>query len=878
MLSASALEERRLASGTSVGPYTVLGLLGSGAMGDVYRARDTRLSRDVAIKLVFASVSNDPDGLHRFEQEARATGMLNHPNIMAIYDLGTWHGKPYVVTELLEGMTLRRMLEGGRLSAASAITYAIEIARGLDAAHRKEIVHRDLKPENLFVTDDGCMKILDFGLAKLTHASSESGAFDAPSATLTQPGTLIGTLAYMAPEQIRCEAADATTDIFALGIVLYEMIAGRRPFDRKTVADTMGAILHEDPLPLLEVASGVPPALDGIVQRCLGKRRHDRFRSAHDLALALEAIQIGSGVGRQPRVRLESGLRRGWIAAAVAAVLLSSAAAFQVVSHRGFAAFLLPTPSTSASPTFHRLTYRRGWVSSARFAPEGKTVVYSAAWDGRAPEVFLVRTDNPESRSLALADADLLAVSSTGEAALLRAPQLSLNIYHRLGTLARVSLGGGAPRDVLQAIRYADWTPDGTRLAAVRDAGDRRQIEYPLGHVVYDTPKTESNTVVSLRVSPTGDYVAFFEGFGARVARWSVNVIDRGGKKRVLSPDWYDWWRLAWSPHGDEVWFAASKAGSASALYAVNHGGEVRRLLHLPGTVELHDVARDGRVLLAKIDYRTFTRGSAGTDAAERDLSWLDGSAAVALSADGRTLLLDEHGEGSGATNAAYVRPTDGSAAIRLGPGRPLALSPDGRWVLATLPGVPAQLFLLPTGAGETRPVASALESVRAASWFPDGERLLLAATEPGHGLRLYVQPIDGPAQAITPEGFDIHGDAVAPGGDRVAAIAPGEQPIIWRLSDEQIQKIPGLAPRDIPIGWTSDGRALYVSRRGELPTKVYRVDVASGSKQLWKSFLPSDAAGVGGISSVLVNPDGSFAVYSYEQTLSELYLVEGLK
>jgi Tol biopolymer transport system component len=879
MLSASeatpsAREERRLAPGTPVGPYIVLDLLGSGAMGDVYRARDPRLSRDVAIKVVFASVSSDPESMQRFQQEARATGMLNHPNIMAIYDVGTWRDKPFVVTELLEGSTLRDMLKRGRLSARTAVGYAIEIARGLEAAHRKEIVHRDLKPENLFITDTGCVKILDFGLAKLT----DIGRSDM-TALSTMPGTLVGTLAYMSPEQIRCEAVDETADVFALGVVLYEMVVGRRPFDRRSVAETMAAILHEDAAPLGDVASGVPSALDGIVRCCLEKRPQDRFRSAHDLALALEAVHTGSGVGMVPDLPVRSKFIAIWIAVAIAAAGAAVAAPYLGPTLARWSATMSAFGSRSDAADFQRLTFRRGWVSAARFAPEGRTVLYSAAWDGRPPELFLVHTDHPEARSLAASNADLLGVSPSGELALLRAPIVSLNIYHRIGTLALGSLGGGAPRDLLSGVRYADWEPGGHDLAAIRDVGDRRRLEYPLGHVVYETPRNESNTIVSPRVSPSGQHVAFFEGFGARVTRWSVNIVDRTGRKTVLSPDWYDWWRLAWSPAGNEVWFAASKAGSASELYAVTLAGRVRRLLHVPGTVELYDVAGDGRVLLSTTTYRTFTRVAGEADAPERDLSWLDASAAVALSADGRTVLLDEHGEGGGATNAVYLRPTDGSPAIRLGTGRPLALSPDGRWVLATLKEAPLRLFLVPTGAGDIRPLQTGpLEVVRAASWFPDGERLLLTAATAGRGLGLYMLPLDGDPKPITPEGFDIHGDAVAPDGERIAVVNPNDEPVVWSIAEGRAKRVPGLAAGDNPVGWTADGAALYVSRHGELPAKVYQVEVASGRKQLWRTFTPPDPAGVGGLSSLLITRDGRSAVYSYEQTLSELYLVVGLQ
>jgi dipeptidyl aminopeptidase/acylaminoacyl peptidase len=802
--------------------------------------------------------------------------MLNHTNIMAIYDVGRWHGQPYVVTELLEGRTLRQLLAAGRLSPRSAIGYAIDIARGLAAAHRKEIVHRDLKPENVFVTHDGNVKILDFGLAKLAQPADDVSRADV---RLTQSGTLLGTLAYMAPEQIRCEPTDPSTDIFALGVLLYEMATGTRPFDRGTVAETMAAILHEDPPPVTALRPDAPPVLDVIVRRCLEKQGADRFRSAHDLGLVLEAIHVGSSASHRIGLRPPSSSRNLWLATAAALAIGVLAALPSAIDRMREQRAVAGAEAVDSAAVFRRLTFRRGWISSARFAPDANTVVYSATWDGGPPEVYLLRTDAPEARSLGLRDADLLGVSAAGELAVMRHPALSLNIYHRLGTLARASLGGGAPRDLVDAVRYADWAPDGKALAVVRDADGRRRLEYPIGTVLYEVPATESNTIVVPRVSPDGERIAFFEGFGARVARWSVNVVDRQGHKTRLGPDWYDWWRVAWSPSGDQVWFAASKSGSASALYAATLGGDVRRLLHVPGTLELHDVARDGRVLLSATRYRTQTRAVITGATAERDLTWLDGSAGVALSADGRTLVLDEHGEGAGETNATYLRATDGGPAVRLGAGRPLTISPDGRWVLAAATGTPARLLLLPTGAGETQQLRTgSLEFVRAAAWFADGKHILLSAAEAGRGLRLYKQPVDGEPEPMTPEGFDLNGSAIGPDGARIAALGPHEQPMIWTLGSAAAVPIAGLTGGDIPVGWTSDGMALYVARRGEMPANLYKVEIASGRKTVWKTLTPPDAAGVGTISSVLVTPDGATTVYSYEQTLSELYLVTGVK
>ncbi|HXM79850.1 MAG TPA: serine/threonine-protein kinase, partial [Thermoanaerobaculia bacterium] len=280
-----------IAPGTRLGPYEILVPIGAGGMGEVYRAKDPRLGREVAIKVLPASFSFDPERLRRFEQEARAAGLLNHPNITAVYDIGTENQAPYVVTELLEGETLRGALAGGRLSARKAVDYALQIAHGLAAAHEKGIVHRDLKPENLFVTKDGRVKILDFGLAKLTHTEEGSGVTNLPTATAgTEPGVVLGTLGYMSPEQVRGRPADARSDIFSFGAILYEMLSGKRAFHGDSAADTMSAILREDPPELSVTNQNISPGLDRIVRHCLEKNPEQRFHSAHDLAFDLETL------------------------------------------------------------------------------------------------------------------------------------------------------------------------------------------------------------------------------------------------------------------------------------------------------------------------------------------------------------------------------------------------------------------------------------------------------------------------------------------------------------------------------------------------------------------------------------------------------------
>lgn len=403
-----------LTSGTILGPYKIQAPLGAGGMGEVYRARDPRLGRDVAIKVLPSSFSADGDRLQRFTQEARAAAALNHPNILAIFDIGDDRGSPYVVSELLEGETLRERLRPGPLNTRRAIDYGLQVTWGLAAAHDKGITHRDLKPENLFITNDGHVKILDFGLAKLTRPESgESG--EAPTVQVaTEPGLVMGTVGYMSPEQVRGKSADARSDIFAFGAILYEMLSGRRAFSGDTAADTMSAILKEDPPQLSETGRNVPPGLERIVNHCLEKNPAQRFQSAIDVAFNLEALSDVTTASKAG-VKAVAAAAQNWRGPGLAILLLIAACT---------ATYFLGARSRGVSaPSFHRLTYRRGSIAAARFSPDGQTIVYGAALEGRPVELFTTRFDSTDSRSLGLGKAELLSISSNGELVVLLNPR-----------------------------------------------------------------------------------------------------------------------------------------------------------------------------------------------------------------------------------------------------------------------------------------------------------------------------------------------------------------------------------------------------------------------------------------------------------------------
>ncbi len=588
-------------------------------MGEVYRARDPRLGREVAVKVLPASFASDADRLLRFEQEARATGQLNHPNVLAIYDVGLERGTPYIVSELLEGTNLREVLAAGPLPPRRAVEYGVQAAQGLAAAHGKGIVHRDLKPENLLVTTDGRLKILDFGLAKLTRAEPTAVAETSPAHyAVTEAGETLGTVSYMAPEQVRGQATDHRADLFALG-----------------------AILHADPPDLPEAVSDALPGVDAVIGRCLEKRADARFDSARDLSFALELL-----------LRVAASAKRGGAAAATR----DAGEPIQELEIR-------------------RLTFREGEITAARLAPDGQTVVYSASWEGGSPGLYQARVGSPESRPMGIQDAMLLAISSAGEMAISLKPR-DAGGFITLGTLARVPLVGGAPRALLDQVYHADWSPDGKSLAVVRDFEGAWRVEFPIGKVLYVAPGWVSH----LRVSPDGKLVAFLDHPTRGDNAGRLAIVDLEGRVRHLTGSYGLVWGLAWSPRGDALWVTAQTAGASEAIYAVALDGSTRLIHQSTGFVYLSDVSRSGVALMMNVIPRMRLEFRAGGATEPTELSWLDWSLVRDMTPDGRSILFDETGPGGGMTHSLYMRDTDGAPAVRLGEGVAMRISPAGGW------------------------------------------------------------------------------------------------------------------------------------------------------------------------------------------------------
>ena len=852
----------QLAPGTRLGPFEIEALVGSGGMGHVYRAHDPRLGRHVAIKTLSRATVADTDGIRRFEIEARTAGSLDHPNVLVVFDVGRERDVSYIVSELLDGEPLRALIRGGgALPERQVISYAVQVARGLAAAHARGIVHRDLKPENLFLTRDGRVKILDFGVAKLIHAPAPDDATMAVD-DLTGPGAAVGTVGYMAPEQVRGEPIDHRADIFGLGVVMHEMLSGSRPFQGDTAPETMTAILKSDPP---DLAPTVTPALAGIVRRCLEKRREDRFHSAHDLALALDLLPSATGT-RTPMVSRQAAPSRRKVLTYGASSLALIAAGM------GGGALLDRRMRPATPPSLQRLTFRRGLIRSARFAPDGQTILYGALWDDEECRVHMVRVDNPESHPIDLPHANLLAVSKTGDVALaLGSHRHGIITY---GTLARVPIAGGAPRPMLESVRFADWSPDGADLAVVRNVDGRDRLEFPIGRILVEPAVGEFTGLGFPRVSPDGRRVAFVHYRSPASLEGRVSVVDQAGTVTPLTSDYLNIHGLAW--HGDEIWYtAADDRPLFRALCAAKPDGTRRIVTRMPGNATLWDAWSDGRLLLAHTDDRTAMFADIAGHAGGRDLSWLDASTGVDLSPDGRVLLFTESGQGSGPEGGAYLRGTDGSPAVRLGAGRALALSPDTRWALCVTTGRDAstRLELLPTGAGESRRLPDQDRYYLSGRWLPDGRRLVVAAVEPRQRTRLYLLDVDdGRANPFTPEGVGLW--ALSPDG-RTTAVTESDGTVrFYPLDGGAPSDATGMTALDSLVGWIDGGLLVVRSRDAASPPgQVYLIDTTTGARHPWRNILPDDPAGIMMLGGFTATPDGRSLVYTWHRASSNLYL-----
>src|ERR1700677_4390968 len=863
-----------LTAGTKIGPYEILNPLGAGGMGEVYRARDTRLGRDVAIKVLLSERARDAERLRRFETEARAVAALNHPNILSIHDIGTHDGAPYLVSECLEGQSLRQELSGGALPLRRAIEYGTEIAQGLAAAHDKGIIHRDLKPENIFVTRDGRVKILDFGLAKLARPEPSSDEGATLEGEPTSVGAVLGTVGYMSPEQVKGEPADARSDIFALGTILYEMLSGQRAFRRDTAAETMTAILKEDPPELSATGKQISPAMDRMVRRCLEKKPLQRFQSARDLAFNLEGVSgISSTAAGTVAIAEKRQPRRPWMLVAASLLLVALVAAGSWMLGRG--------SGSVALPSYHQLTFERGLVYAARFAPDGRSIYYSANWNGQPVQLYSTVPDSPESRPLNVINSTLFAVSTSEMA-------ISVGCRDRYigncqGTLAMVPVSGGSPREIAEDTLSADWTADGSEMAVIRQVAAKYRVEFPRGRTIYESVRS----LGYMRISPRANAVAFADFVSVDGDAGLVVALDRNGKELIRSPVFISVEGVAWPPSGEEVWCAATQnEGWADAIHALPLKGKERIVLRLPGMLRLHDVSHDGRILISRESWRSGLQFRGPVDTKERDLSWLDYAQLRDLSLDGRQFAFDDWGSAAGAEGLAYLRKTDGSPAVKLGAWSSPVLSPDGTRVLASeaaTVGRGIHLAVLPTGVGETQTLNSnGIRQIAQKGWMPDGKTIYFASDD-GNGWRMYVQDlVSGAPRAVTPlisvEPAHFESHMVSPDGKFAFARDLSGKGQLYPLAGGEPQSLPGWLPKDIWITWSADGRSAYVFHDEKTSAPVYRLDVASGKRELVTTLAPTDLAGVTAIQNVRFTPDGKSYAYSFSRELSDLFLVENVR
>jgi len=856
-----------IAAGDRLGGFEVLGPLGAGGMGEVYRARDTRLGREVALKVLPEALSLDRARLARFEQEARAASALNHPNIVTIHEIGREGETTFVAMELVDGKTLRELSVPGPLPVKKVLNVAAQVSEGLAKAHAAGIVHRDLKPENVMVSADGFVKILDFGLAKLSEPESDQvSAMPTLAKPQTTAGTVLGTVAYMSPEQASGEAVDYRSDQFSLGSMLYEVSTGKKAFQRRTAAETMSAIIREEPEPAGKLRPDLPLPVRWVLERCLAKDREERYASTKDLARDLAGLRDHlweASSGSEALLAAAGRPRRRFSLPLLVATLTAGlVAGWALTRGRAHAA---PMP-----PTLTRLTFRRGGLANARFAPDGKTIVYGARWAGESvgTKLYRMQVGSPESSAFDF-PGDILAISSSNELAILDAPPGTGG----QGTLSRVPMSGGTPHPVLEGVGYAgaDFSPDGKDLAVEHTVDGQSRLELPIGKVVYP------GNVAYPRISRDGRSIAFWDESGPA----AVAVVGRdAGKKRVLSEGWVSFEGApCWSADGREIWFTASKPGETNALRAVDMSGKERLLMRTPGSLELDDVSLDGRVLVAHNNSLRSIRAASESAPEPRDLSWLDASFLGDLSTDGKLLLMTEIGEGSGPLPVIYLRRTDGSPAIKLGEGEGWALSPDRNWVLSGRVSARGELdgiVLLPTGLGEPRALdTTGITLLSWGAWLPDGKTVVFVGQK-GGGPHLYLERVpDGKPVPIGPDGTRLMiGNPISPDGKSVIGVHAGEA-LLVPLDGGTPRAIPNLSAGMRISQWSADSRALYVWRLGERPTKVWLHDVETGQTRLWKEFPVEDSMT---LNQVRMTPDGSaWALYG-TQTFSELYLVEGLR
>jgi serine/threonine protein kinase len=886
--------------GETIGPYEVLSELGSGGMGTVYLAQDARLGRKIALKLLPPQFTNDKDRLRRFQQEARAASALNHPNILTVHEVEQRAGIHYIATEFVDGVTLRQHMNNQRMKLGEVLGVATQVASALQAAHAAGIAHRDVKPENVMLRSDGYIKVLDFGLAKLTENEF------APATPETNPGVVMGTPRYMSPEQARGVDVDLRTDIFSLGTVIYEMVTGKVPFEGQTTSDIIAAIIRDEPEPMSLSVPELPSEFEEVVNRALAKDLDLRYPTIAEFSSALQRLKEGFQLNAlrganpensylletqstRPRTASTRGFRSTdphaqqrtgplpttastkWaISAALGFVLLIAVVTIVSLNRRG------KPSSVNARQNTRQLTNRDGFISASRFAPDGKGIIYSAGFDGKPLELFFTDVGGSDSRSAGIQSAALKSVSRTGKMAVLFDFELNWSDGFN-GTLAILPAEGGKPEVVMQGVDDAAFAPDGNTLAIVKSVMGEQQLEYPAGNPLYTSPGWMSYP----RFSPKGDKIAFFEhplgDFSGSLA-----VFDLATRKKIdISTGWNSLKGLAWNPKNDEIWFGGSRVGKKLSINAVSVSGQLRTNLYDVGGIgaRVDDISDDGTMLINQGSNHSTMMVLEDKFPKEIDsqFAW---TTSADLSADGKTLLYYQWGwESSGDSegDSVYLRKLNSNERTHLGPGKALALSPDGNWALALQKTPQPQLVLLSASGAQPKILPNrGMREFHYASFFPDGRHILFTGVEAraDAAIRSYVQDVNtGDVRPLTEEMTVAL--RVSPDGKSVITLQPDRTYYVQLLNGGQASPIPGLESGDEPIQWSDDGRGVYVIGPGEFATKIYRVELADGSRREWKNIDPPNKVGLVGLElnpgGILITPDGKMSVYTYWILLQHL-------
>lgn len=856
--------------GRQVGPYLLLECIGQGGMGAVYRAKDARLGREVAVKVLLPELARDPERLHRFENEARIIGSLNHPNLMAVYDTGTVEGHPYLVCELLDGEPLRARMGAGPMSPTRAVDYLRQIAQGLAAAHAQGVIHRDLKPENVFITRQGFVKLLDFGLAKNIGFASDR---DATTLTCgpgvpahTQAGMILGTVAYMSPEQIRGETLDGRSDIFALGLILYEMLTGRNPFRATSTIETLSAILKEEVPPMTPASGVVPVQLERLMLRCLEKDPAQRYQSVDDLVFQLQNLpELPTMEHARPG---RPGLSRRGFLGAVSTALAGAA---------GLGGGLLLGRRSAGSPRFTRLATGQGPIHAARFVPGGLSVLFSASWDGQPPSLYALSTKTQVHRELGIRNAQLLAVSSREEIVVAQHPVLRSGSLS--GPLFQASVAGSGMANVAPQGDGACYTRDGSQLAIVTARSESgSSLELPPGKPLYVSP----NDLRHPRMSE--DRIVLFEDAGLWGSTSGTLIeVDLRGQRRDLTRV-EELTGLALGP-GQDIWYSTHREGE-SCIHALGRRGEPRLLLRHSGRLELQDVGEDGRALATLATQHQGMRMLGPGMTEPRDFGWQGAYRCYGLSHDGRRLLLGASGGWFSLKGPLYLRDAEGSPAIRVCEGLGDAcLSPDGTWIAT---GTPEGAALVPATGGTPLPLRlDGLSPVSFPGIFPDNRRVLSMTRDAQGRSTFHVFSPDAPPRLLCPAGrshFNSQ-DVISPDGrwmallrDRLASQDSGVPRILILSTEDGTERASfPLEFAEAVIGWQGNAEGLYLLDRNRMPAILTHLDLGTGKRRLHARLGPADHSGIWGLSNLKVTPDGRHHAYSFFQQFSQLYLVEGL-